>query len=475
MTTMFKINADGSLTSTARKPIEELDGRVAMDMQADLRRIVSSVRAAADGRVMTEQERRMLSNASSLAPRLGAAIERYELKQNEERALIAAMTDEHPDTAAVMRERQASGISGLVPASWPTAATATPGRRSYASVHGRRNADTGGWRDSTEIFRVLGAGLNDNRLQAAGQGGNDDRVGGYALPTATEMAIFDGAVPSSIFLPRANVQPMTTRSQDVATFDRSSDGANGTLFGLGFEFLPEGGGGADVQTANLRMIKMTAHTAAILFDCSNEQLQDANGFESGLLRAVQAAAGYGIDRYCLRGTGAGQPLGITNQPALITVTKESGQSADTIVYANLTKMFSRMPTSSIPSSVWLASPSCIPALSTLSVVVGTGGSHIPAMTSKDGSYELLTRPVIFTDLCRPVGDAGDLMLCDLSQFTIGLRAGMAVDRSNDVGFSKNRTTFRLLLRFDGNSGWDQPYQPEFSAPTQSPFIQLEAR
>jgi hypothetical protein len=32
-----------------------------------------------------------------------------------------------------------------------------------------------------------------------------------------------------------------------------------------------------------------------------------------------------------------------------------------------------------------------------------------------------------------------------------------------------------LLRFDANSGWDQPFQPEFSAPTMSPFVQLAAR
>jgi HK97 family phage major capsid protein len=187
------------------------------------------------------------------------------------------------------------------------------------------------------------------------------------------------------------------------------------------------------------------------------------------------ATGYGIDRVCLNGSGAGQPLGIKNQPALITVSKETGQAADTIEYENLVKMFSRMPTSSMPGSVWLASPSCIPQLSTLTVAVGTGGSVVPVMTSTAGQFEILTRPVIFTDLCRPVGDAGDVLLVDLSQYVVGMRAGMAIERSAHVGFAKNRTTFRLLLRFDGNSGWDRAYQPEFSAPTQSPFIQLEAR
>jgi HK97 family phage major capsid protein len=456
----------------------DCDLRVELEAKHRERREIGEA-ALSENRAMTDQERAKFLALGKDIDRLdrkvainAVPLEKAEEANEAERNWRGGPLID-PDEAAAAAGMAAAGIQGIDRLT-PRVARSPGEPLTFQAIHGPTAPSLQGWRSQAEIFQVLGAGLNDPRL-VAGQGGNSDSLGGYALPTATEIAVFDGSVPKSIFLSRANVQPMTTRRQEVVTFDRSGDGAAGTYFGMAFEFIPEGGAGANVQTASLRLIGMDAKTASILFDCSNEQLQDAPGFEGKMMAAVQAAVGYGIDRVCLRGTGAGQPLGVLNQPSLITVDKQNGQQADTIVYENLTAMFSRLPGASVGSSVWLASQSCIPALSTLSVAVGTGGSHIPVMTESNGQFSILTRPVIFTDLCRPIGDAADLVICDLSQYTIGMRAGMAIERSMHVGFAKNRITFRLLMRFDGGSGWDQPFQPEFSAPTQSPFIQLAAR
>ena len=43
----------------------------------------------------------------------------------------------------------------------------------------------------------------------------------------------------------------------------------------------------------------------------------------------------------LNGTGAGQPLGILNSNALVSVAKESGQDAATILAENIEKMYAR--------------------------------------------------------------------------------------------------------------------------------------
>ncbi len=77
---------------------------------------------------------------------------------------------------------------------------------------------------------------------------------------------------------------------------------------------------------------------------------------------MRTSIGYGMDEYFIGGSGAGQPLGIRNDPAKITIAKETGQTADTIVYPNLTKMFSRMyPLAVNVESSWLMTtrfPSC---------------------------------------------------------------------------------------------------------------------
>jgi len=46
-----------------------------------------------------------------------------------------------------------------------------------------------------------------------------------------------------------------------------------------------------------------------------------------------------MDYAFINGTGEGQPLGIINDPALITVDKEDSQAAATITYQNVVNMF----------------------------------------------------------------------------------------------------------------------------------------
>jgi len=49
--------------------------------------------------------------------------------------------------------------------------------------------------------------------------------------------------------------------------------------------------------------------------------------------------GWYMDYAFINGTGEGQPLGIINDPALITVDKEDSQAAATITYQNVVNMF----------------------------------------------------------------------------------------------------------------------------------------
>ena len=66
------------------------------------------------------------------------------------------------------------------------------------------------------------------------------------------------------------------------------------------------------------------------------------------------------------------------------------------------------------------------------------------------------------------------MLCDLSQYVVGLRADAALDKSQHIGFKQDTSWYRCLARLDG--------QPKIAAPlkmpstdTVSPFVTLEAR
>ena len=194
---------------------------------------------------------------------------------------------------------------------------------------------------------------------------------------------------------------------------------------------------------------------------------------------IETLCGKGLswyrDKAFLKGTGAGEPLGILNADCTIEVDKESGQANDTILYENLTAMMSRMFAGSFQNSVWVCHQSTIPQLLTLSLAVGTGGDHIPVMKESNGQFSILTRPVIFTEKTAVLGDRGDIMLCDFSQYIIGLREGMRFDTSIHVHFETDELLSRIIERHDGQPLWDEALTLEDGSTTVSPFVVLGAR
>ncbi len=70
-----------------------------------------------------------------------------------------------------------------------------------------------------------------------------------------------------------------------------------------------------------------------------------------------------------------------------------------------------------------------------------------------------TRPVLFTEKLPAVGTVGDLILADFSQYKIGLRQDMSLDRFAHAGFTTDTTYYRGILRADGQGKWSSPYTP----------------
>jgi len=53
---------------------------------------------------------------------------------------------------------------------------------------------------------------------------------------------------------------------------------------------------------------------------------------------------------------------------------------------------------------------------------------------ESGKFTLLGKEVLFTEKCPALGAKGDLILADLSQYAIGMRKEIALDRSNVPGW-----------------------------------------
>ncbi|NQT70092.1 MAG: phage major capsid protein [Desulfobacteraceae bacterium] len=298
--------------------------------------------------------------------------------------------------------------------------------------------------------------------------------GGFLIPAEYSEKIHNVALENEIVMPLATVVPMRTNDKKLPALDIGDHSSN--LFG-GFtaSYSPEAGTLSDNNPLARAMLLSCKKLYGFL-RFSNELFEDLPGGGGKQLTEIM---GKGLawyrDKFFLKGTGAGQPLGVLNAGCVVEIAKESDQLADTIVVENLLKMLSRLYMGSFKNSVWIVHPTCIPEIGTLSYDVGTGGSHIPVMSEKDGQFTILTRPVIFTEKTEPLGDAGDIMLCDFSQYVIGLREEMRIDFSPHLYFSTDEMAARLIERHDGFPLWDTALTLEDGSTTVSPFVRLAER
>jgi HK97 family phage major capsid protein len=177
----------------------------------------------------------------------------------------------------------------------------------------------------------------------------------------------------------------------------------------------------------------------------------------------------------LWGSGVGEFLGIMNSDALISVAKESGQSADTIVGKNIVKMRARAWR--YGQCVWMANQDTYEQLFAAHVPT-TNGNDIrvfkPAET--EGQRDMiLGRPVLYDENMATVGDKGDLALVNWNEYLEGMLGGSSFAESIHVRFVYNERAFRFTVYNDGCPWWRSALTPKKSSQTLSPFITLNAR
>ncbi len=89
---------------------------------------------------------------------------------------------------------------------------------------------------------------------------------------------------------------------------------------------------------------------------------------------------------------------------------------------------------------------------------------------------LYGRPIITTESMPALGDAGDLILGDMSQYlSIVKGGGVRQDVSIHIYFDYDVTAFRFVLRVGGQPWWNSPITRPNGQPTKGFFVALGAR
>lgn len=439
---------------------------------------------------MTKRLRELLARkqqkveAANAILNAGAAEDRVDLTDEESTNYDAILGEIAQINAAIERENtlmQAEHHAQILPADARQALEITGG------VARLEHDPCGGFDSLGEfatVVRVASRRANaviDERLaiQAAAPGvagsegvGED---GGFAVPPEFRTDIMSAVTSEESLFGMTDQIPIQRNSIKMPVDETTDWQTTGGILAFWENEL-------EVLTASKPKIKeaeWSARKITALVNVSSELLEDASAMDSFLRRKAPGKIGFKIDLAIVRGTGAGQPLGILLSPALISIAKESGQVADTLVRANIENMFMRMPSALRRTAIWIINQDVEAQLQALAFI-GTN-SPVPLFMPAGGLSAspfstLKGRPVVYHQATSTLGDQGDVILADMRQYaTVVKRGGIKVDVSMHLYFDADAMAFRFILRVGGHPWLSAPVQPRVGSNTLSPFVTLDER
>jgi len=320
----------------------------------------------------------------------------------------------------------------------------------------------------------------DPRLKATGLSEGVPADGGFLVQQDFSNELLKKLHDTGILASRCRKIPVGAgfNGLKITAIDETSRAA-GSRWGGVLAYWKAEAAAKTASQPKFRVISMDLKKLIGLCYATDELLQDAVALEAIISQAFVEEFGFKLDDAIVNGTGVGQPLGIMNSNCLVTVAKEAGQPAATIVAENIIKMRARLWAKSRANSVWFINQDIEPQLHIMSLAVGTGGIpvYMPANGLAGQPYDTLYgRPVVPIEQCQTLGTVGDIILADMSQCVLIEKGGMQSASSIHVNFTYDETAFRFVYRVDGQPTWNSALTPyKGAANTQSPFVVLATR
>lgn len=298
--------------------------------------------------------------------------------------------------------------------------------------------------------------------------------GGFLVPPQFAQEIFQLSLGEDSLLPLTDNVEITGNTMAFPKDETTPWGTNGIRAYWQGEANPAGATKPVLGLSTLRLKKLMA-----LVPVTDELLDDTNALSTYLPDKIATSIRWKTNESILFGAGTGLPVGCMTNATTVTVAKESGQAAQTLLAQNLAKMISRLPPGSFGKAVWIVNNDVLPALFTL--MLGNYPIYLPTGLPVGGIQvspygTLLGRPVFVSQHANSFSAAGDVLLADLSYYqTITKAGGMQTATSMHLYFDSDLTAFRTTFRMDGQSKIAAPIAPAKGNATLSPFVQLGAR
>jgi len=325
-------------------------------------------------------------------------------------------------------------------------------------------------------------GRHDNRLDGlkAILGGNESvpSDGGFLVSTAQDSGLERKLWDVSQFASRADrvTIPQGSNAMDFYGISENSR-ANGSRYGgiTGYR-MAEGQTITASGPQQFYRYTLKPKKYGALAYLTDEVIADASVIEQELTNAVPQELAFMLNDDMFRGLGAAGALGILSSAALITAAAVVGQDADTVLWENVLEMWNRRWPGG--NYVWFVNQEVEAQLDQMVQNVGLGGIAARFVDyGPTGALRLKGAPVVTTEYNAALGNVGDILLADWSQYKLATIGGVNSASSMHVQFLTDQMCYRFTLRADGQCKWHAPLTPYQATAnrTVSPFVVLAAR
>ncbi len=321
-------------------------------------------------------------------------------------------------------------------------------------------------------------GVYDKRLDVLGAiDGLNQKLpskGGFLVPPSFRNEIWTGAEQSSL-----NTWALTDNftfpgeSLSVPAVDETSR-KTGSRWGGTQSYWADEAATMTESDPSFREVTIIPKELHVFTRVTNKLLRNTRALGQFLNKSSTDEIVFNLSDKLFHGTGAGQPKGILNSGALVTEAKESAQSADTVLPANINKMYSRMPNRWLNGAVWYIHRTVVPQLE--SMTTGDMPVYLPPNGLAGRPLGTLKgSPVVVTEYNLPVGDVGDIIFTNLQAYFSGQNGGLESDTSIHFYFDTNQTAFRWILNADGCPYMQNSIEEYQGTERISPFVTLAER
>lgn len=422
--------------------------------RAELKSQADAILAAAAERDFTDEERAQLDGLQAQLEKTGSDLERFERAAKSERGAVG--NEREARVVAAFHGDPMCGFKSSADFALAVARACTPGAGQIDERLGRIMAAPTGYHETS------------------GSSGE-----GYLVPPAIRQEIWDQVFSEADYdlLGQVDLEPTSSNAVGLLADETTPWGASGVTASWRSEGTQMTASKASVEPRTVKLHQLYAFVLA-----TDELLSDGPRLRSRVTVKAGQAIRYKASLALMRGTGAGQPLGWfpggAAIGAIVSVAKESGQAADTIVAANIAKMYARLLPGAAAGAVWLINPDAFPQLPLLTI------GNVPIWTPPSAGFAnapgglLFGRPVLPSEHCSTVGDLGDIQLVSPRQGYYAItKAGESIEgaESMHLFFDYGMTAFRWTFRLGGQPFLSAPVTPPNSTATKSHFVTLAAR